>query len=93
MNLQEALKAFEQAAYRCGGLYRDRIKASARLAIAADPDNWPSVLSSLRKWRPEFFSQEEAIRRQKKDMNINYPRHSVSTAGRRYFAAEKEFVR
>ena len=65
MNKQEALEAFEDAAYMSGGLYRERIMASAKLAIAADPDHRPAVLASLRKWRPEFFSEEKAIRRQR----------------------------
>jgi len=66
MDQQRAMEEFEQAAYQSGGVCRERIMASARLAIAADPDNWPSVLASLQKWRPEFFSQEAAIRRQGK---------------------------
>jgi hypothetical protein len=78
VNKQEALEAFEDAAYRSGGLYRERIMASAKLAITIDPDSWPTVLASLRKWRPEFFSQTEAIRREMKSQN--YQRQFVSTA-------------
>lgn len=69
MNKQEALKQFEEAAYMSGGIYRQRIMASAKLAIATDPNNWTAVLASLRKWRPEFFSEKEAIYRKRKAQN------------------------
>ena len=64
MTVRESLKAFEEAAYLYGGICRQRIMASARLAIVAAPNNWPAVLASLRKWRPEFFSEEAAHERQ-----------------------------
>ena len=73
MDQQAALKQFEDAAYRSGGLYRERIMASAKLAITIDPDNWPAVLASLRKWRPEFFSEREAIRRQRQSASHRRP--------------------
>ena len=71
--------------------------ASAKLAITIDPDNWPAVLASLRKWRPEFFSQKEAIRRQTKsqaavkaaycELPHDYQRRSASTDSRRFLTA------
>ena len=83
MTKQEAIEQFEDAAYMSGGLYRERIMASARLAITYDPNNWPAVLASLRKWRPEFFSQKEAIRRQTKSQaaakrHTTHPRQFAS---------------
>ena len=73
MDQQAALKQFEDAAYQSGGLYRERIMASAKLAITTDPDNWPAVLASLRRWRPEFFSEREAIRRQRQSASHRRP--------------------
>jgi hypothetical protein len=83
MDKQTALEQFEDAAYRSGGLYRERIMASAKLAITIDPDSWPAVLASLRKWRPEFFSEKEAIRRQTKSQaaakrHTSHPRQFAS---------------
>ena len=66
--------------------------ASATLAITIDPDNWPAVLASLRKWRPEFFSER------KKRSADNRPLQSVTqvsrgnpphTASRRFLAAKR----
>jgi hypothetical protein len=70
MDKQTALGAFEEAAYQSGGIYRERIMASARLAIVTDPNRWPEILASLRKWRPEYFSEKEANRRQRKDQEM-----------------------
>ena len=80
MTKQEAIEQFEDAAYMSGGLYRERIIASARLAITIDPDNWPAILASLRKWRPEFFSEEKAIRRQQAaaKRHTSHPRQFAS---------------
>ena len=91
MDKQTALEQFEEAAYRSGGLYRERIMASAKLAITIDPDNWPAVLASLRKWRPEFFSQTEAIRRQTKSQAAA-KRHAQVTRGNSPHTASRRFL-
>ncbi len=58
---------FLNAAYLAGGKseYKLRLIASAALAIDQG-DPWRDVLDSLIRNRPEFFSQKEALRRQRK---------------------------
>jgi hypothetical protein len=58
---------FLEAAYLGGGKSecKLRIIASARYAIDHSND-WRDVLDSLIRNRPEFFSEREALRRQRK---------------------------
>jgi hypothetical protein len=58
---------FLSAAYLAGGKSecKLRIIESARVAIN-NGDDWQDVLDSLIRNRPEFFSEREATRRQRK---------------------------
>ena len=59
--------SFLDAVYLSGGKseYKLRIIASAALAIDKG-DDWRDVLDSLRRNRPEFFSEKDALKRQRK---------------------------
>lgn len=58
---------FLSAAFLAGGKseFKLRIIESARLAID-EGDDWRDVLDSLIRNRPEFFSERDALRRQRK---------------------------
>lgn len=58
---------FLDAAYLAGGRAecKTQIIKSCRMAINKG-DNWRDVLDSVRRNRPEFFCEREALRRQRK---------------------------
>ena len=58
---------FLDAAYLAGGRpeCKTRIIASCRLAVDRG-DDWRDVLDAVRRNRPELFSEQEALRRQRK---------------------------
>jgi len=62
---ETALEEFQRLAYLAGGLYRERILASARLAITMG-DHPQEVLDSLVRNRGGWFDRAEGERRRRK---------------------------
>ncbi len=76
-NTETAMEEFERLAYLAGGLYRERIIASARLAITMG-ESPQSLLGSLVRNRGEWFDSAEGERRRRK---MKYQKREYHNAG------------